>query len=102
MSRQFLLALHIACLTSASLLTLSEVANTVEQDGKHDGATDERALPEGVDAKQAKTVADYLDQCGPDQRAGGSADATRQIGAADNCGSNDLEFHTGANIGGDG
>ena len=60
-----------------------------------------RALPEGVDAEQAEAVADHLDQRRADQRAEGGADAAGEVGAADDGRGDHLQFHAGADIGGD-
>ena len=60
------------------LFALAEVADPVEQHGEDDGAADEGALPERVDAEQAEAVADDLDEGRADQRAEGGADRRRR------------------------
>src|ERR671923_214575 len=47
---------------SPGLFALAQVADAIEQHRQDDGAADEGALPEGVDAEQAEAVADDLDQ----------------------------------------
>ena len=37
----------------------------IKLDGKQDCATDERAVPEGVDTQKGKAIADYLYQYSP-------------------------------------
>jgi hypothetical protein len=69
----------------SALFTLPEVADAVEEDSQDDRATDESALPEGVDAEETEAVADDFDE-----------------GGADDGGGDDLQFHAGADIGGDG
>ena len=38
----------------------------IKLDGKQDCATDERAVPEGVDTQKGKAIADHLYQYSPD------------------------------------
>src|SRR5689334_12411187 len=87
---------------SPGLFALAQVADTVEQDRKDDGAADEGALPEGIDAQQAEAVADDLDQRGADQGAERRADAAGQIGAADDCRGDHLQFHARPDVRGHG
>jgi hypothetical protein len=86
----------------SALFTLPEVADAVEEDSQDDRATDESALPEGVDAEETEAVADDFDEGGADQGAEGGAGAAGKVGAADDGGGDDLQFHAGADIGGDG
>ena len=69
-------------LGTAGLIALAEVADAVEEDREHDGATDEGTLPEGIDAKQPEAVADHLDQSRTHDRPEGRADAGRGGGVA--------------------
>src|SRR5262245_54786785 len=73
----------------------------IEEHRHDDEGADEGALPEGADAEQNQTVADHLDEGGPDDRAEGGAGAARQVRAADHRGGDDGQLHALAEARGD-
>jgi hypothetical protein len=77
---------------STKLFRLPEIADAVGLQRDEDESADEGALSEGVDAEQARTVADDLEQRGAYERA----EAAGEIDAADDRRRDHLQLHARA------